>query len=167
MEARKICILGDFAVGKTSLVSRFVHSQFSQSYFASIGIKVDVKEVVLPDGSPCKLAVWDVAGTDTPTELFLRYVRGASGYLLVADGTRADTLDKALELREAIESHLAVLPFVGVVNKADLEGRQEIDESRIAQLEQASETWLRISALEGTNVDRAFELLLGEFGAAK
>ena len=165
MEARKICILGDFAVGKTSLVSRFSHNQFSQSYVTSIGVKVGVKEVVLPGGKPCKLAVWDIAGTDTPTELFLRYVRGASGYLLVADGTRAETLDKALELREAVESHLAVLPFVGVINKADLEGQQEIDGRRLARLEQASEIWLRSSALDGTNVDRAFELLLGEFGA--
>jgi small GTP-binding protein len=126
---------------------------------------VDVKEVVLPDGNPCKLAVWDIAGTDTPTELFLRYLRGASGYLLVADGTRAETLDKALELREAVESHLAVLPFVGVINKADLEGQQEIDARRLAQLEQANQIWLRSSALDGTNVDKAFEMLLAEFGA--
>lgn len=165
MEARKICVLGDFAVGKTSLVSRFAHNRFSQSYLTSIGVKVDVKKVVLPGGNPYKLAVWDIAGTGTPTELFLRYVRGASGYLLVADGTRAETLDKALELREAVESHLSVLPFVGVINKADLEGQQEIDGGRLARLEQVGEIWLRTSAFDGTNVDRAFELLLGKLGA--
>jgi small GTP-binding protein len=165
MEASKICILGDFAVGKTSLVSRFVHDQFSKNYITSVGVKVDFKKVSLPGGMFRKIAVWDIVGTDTPTELFLRYVRGASGYLLVADGTRAETLDRALELREAVESHLGVLPFVGVINKADLEGQQEIDPGRLAQLGRGSETWLLSSALDGTNVERAFELLLGECGA--
>jgi small GTP-binding protein len=160
VEARKICILGDYAVGKTSLVSRFVHNQFSLKYLTSIGVKVDVKEVTLPDGRPCKLAVWDVAGTDTPTELFLRYLRGSSGYLLVADGTRSATLERALELRRAVESHLAVLPFVGLINKADLVGQQEIDAERLARLTPAEGEWLQSSALDGTNVEHAFELLL-------
>jgi hypothetical protein len=167
MEARKICILGDFAVGKTSLVSRFVHDRFSQKYHTSVGAKVDVKAVELRDGKTYKLAVWDIAGTDTPTELFLRYVRGSSGYLLVADGTRAETLDRALQLREAVESHLSVLPFVGLINKSDLAGQQEIDEERIARLQKAQETWLRTSALSGTNVELAFELLLRDMGAGK
>ncbi len=167
MDARKICILGDFAVGKTSLVSRFVHNHFSLNYLTSIGVKVDVKEVTLPGDGPCNLAVWDIVSIDAPTELFLRYVRGASGYLLVADGTRIETLDRALALRDAVESHLAVLPFVGLVNKVDLAGQQEIDSDRLAQLEQARETWLRTSALDGTNVERAFELLLGEIETGK
>jgi len=166
MEARKICILGDFAVGKTSLVSRFVRNQFSRKYLTTIGVRVDVKEVALPDGTPYKLAVWDLAGTDTPTSLFLRYLRGSSGYLLVADGTRADTLDRALELREAIESHLSVLPFVGLINKVDLAGQQEIDAARLALLRDANETWLECSALDGTNVEQAFGLLLGAMVAS-
>lgn len=160
MQARKICILGDFAVGKTSLISRFVRNRFSRKYLTTIGVRVDVKEVALPDGTPYKLAVWDVAGTDAPTSLFLRYLRGSSGYLLVADGTRADTLDRALELREAIESHLAVLPFVGLINKVDLAGQQEIDAARLESLRDANEIWLRSSALDGTNVEQAFGLLL-------
>lgn len=167
MEARKICILGDFAVGKTSLVSRFVNDQFSRKYLTTIGVRVDVKEVALPDGRACKLAVWDVAGTDTPTSLFLRYLRGSSGYLLVADGTRAETLDRALELRVAVESHLAVLPFVGLINKGDLAGQQEIDEARLASLREANEPWLQSSALDGTNVEQAFKLLLESMVASK
>jgi len=163
VEVHKICVLGDFAVGKTSLVSRFVDNRFSSNYVASIGAKVDVKEIALPGGAPSRLVVWDIAGTGTLTELFLRYVRGASGYLLVADGTRAETLDRALELHEAVESHLAALPFVGIINKADLES-QEIHRDRLARLEQGGQIWICSSALDGTNVDRAFELLFGELG---
>jgi small GTP-binding protein len=163
VEAHKICVLGDFAVGKTCLVSRFVYNRFSHKYLASVGVKADIKEVVLAGARPRRLVVWDIAGTGTPTELFLRYVRGASGYLLVADGTRGETLDRALELHEAVESHLAPLPFVGVINKADLTS-QEIDEDRLARLEKGEQIWLRSSALDGANVDSAFELLFRKLG---
>ena len=124
MEAHKICVLGDFATGKTSLVARFVQDSFVTAYQTTVGVKVDAKDVVLADGRPRRLAIWDVAGTGTPTELFLRYLRGASGYLLVADATRADTLERALEIRAAVESQLPAIPGVHLVNKVDLEERQ-------------------------------------------
>lgn len=160
MDTRKICIVGDFAVGKTSLVARFVHNQFSDKYHTSIGVKVDTKLIERPDGRMMKLAIWDVAGTDTPTELFLRYLRGSSGYLLVADGTRIETLDRALQLREAVESQLAVLPFVGLINKADLSGEQEIGETLIARLQEDGQVWLHTSARSGENVEHSFGVLL-------
>jgi small GTP-binding protein len=160
VDTRKICILGDFAVGKTSLVARFVHNEFSERYYTSIGVRVDTKVVDRPDATPLKLAIWDIAGTDTPTELFLRYLRGASGYLLVADGTRVETLARALQLRQAVESQLAVLPFVGLVNKSDLMDEQEIDQDRIAAMREAGEIWLQGSARTGENVENAFARLL-------
>jgi small GTP-binding protein len=165
VDARKICILGDFAVGKTSLVSRYIHGQFSDRYHTSIGVKVDTKEVTTPAGRSITLAIWDVAGTDTPTELFLRYLRGSSGYLLVADGTREETLTRALQVREAVESQLAVLPFVGLINKADLREEQEIEGPRIALMRSAGEIWLHTSARNGDNVERSFALLLEAMGA--
>lgn len=160
MDTRKICILGDFAVGKTSLVARFVHRQFTDRYHTTVGVKVDTKEVVAPDGRSLKLAIWDIAGTDTPTELFLRYLRGSSGYLLVADGTRRETLERALQLRKAVESQLAVIPVVGLVNKADRADEQEIDDERLSGLREDGEIWLRSSARSGAHVEEAFELLL-------
>lgn len=161
MDTRKICILGDFAVGKTSLVDRFVHDRFGEKYRTSIGVRVDTKDVVLYGGRAIKLAIWDVAGTDTPTEIFLRYLRGSSGYLLVADGTRGETLNRALELREAVESQCAGLPFVGLINKTDLVGEQEIDGGRIERRQAVGEIWLHTSARSGDNVERAFALLIG------
>jgi small GTP-binding protein len=160
VDTRKICILGDFAVGKTSLVNRFVHDRFSDRYHTSVGVRVDTKQVVAPDGRPLKLVIWDVAGIENPTELFLRYLRGSAGYLLVADGTRRETLDRAMQLRRAVESHLAVLPFVGLINKADLASAQEVGTEQISRLEEAGGIWLRTSALSGARVEEAFDLLL-------
>ena len=160
MDTRKICLLGAYAVGKTSLVARFVQDRFSRHYLTTIGVKVDSKTVIPSQGEAVRLAVWDLGGTGAPTGLFLRYLRGASGYLLVVDGTRAQTLDRALELRQAVESNLDVLPFVGLVNKSDLIDAQEVTDAQIKELTSAGGVWLRTSARQGQNVDRAFGLLV-------
>lgn len=159
MESRKICILGDFAVGKTSLVQRFVNNQFSDKYLTTLGVKVDTKQVALDDGRALKLAIWDVAGTDTPTQLFLRYTRGAAGYLLVADRTRPETLEACVRLRDAVAGTLRPLPYVFLGNKSDL-----VDQCRLQQgIAQArlpdALDWLETSALTGEHVELAFRRL--------
>ena len=144
------------------MAARFVDNHFSEKYLTTIGVRVDTKVMEASSGTNVKLAVWDLAGTDTPTGLFLRYLRGASGYLLVVDGTRAETLEHALALRHAVESELAPLPFVGLVNKSDLREKQEIGGARLAQLRAGGENWLCTSALSGENVEEAFGLLLAQ-----
>jgi small GTP-binding protein len=160
MDTYKICVLGDFATGKTSLVARFVHNTFAETYHTTVGVKVDVRDIVQPGRRRSRLAIWDVAGTGTPTELFLRYLRGASGYVLVIDGTRAETLDRALELKNAVVSQLPGIPLVHLVNKADLDQSQEITDARIAALAVPKGGWLRTSARTGANVEEGFTLLL-------
>jgi len=159
MDSRKICILGDFAVGKTSLVQRFVNDQFSDKYLTTLGVKVDTKEVVLDNGRGLKLAIWDVAGTDTPTQLFLRYTRGASGYLLVADRTRPETLDACIALRDAVAGAVRPLPYVFLANKSDLGEQCRLPPAAAqAQLSDALD-WLETSALTGDGVELAFQRL--------
>ena len=160
MDSRKICILGDFAVGKTSLVRRFVSNQFSDKYLTTIGVKIDTKEVLLDDGRGLKLAIWDVAGTDSPTELFLRYTRGAAGLLLVADATRAETLECCIALRDAVAAQLGPLPYVLLVNKSDLEEQREADAADARGLLQDALDWLDTSALTGDKVEAAFRRLV-------
>lgn len=159
MDSRKICILGDFAVGKTSLVQRFIKDQFSDKYLTTLGVKVDTKEVTLDQGRGLKLAIWDVAGTDTPTQLFLRYTRGASGYLLVADRTRPETLEACVALRDAVAGAVRPLPYVFLANKSDLgeQCRLQSSEAR-GQLSDALD-WLETSALTGDGVEQAFRRL--------
>jgi small GTP-binding protein len=152
-QVRKVCLLGDFGVGKTSLVQRFVHSSFSEKYLTTVGVKIDTKEVLLDGIGRVKLVVWDIAGTDQLKPLFQRYLQGAAGYLLVADGTRADTLDNAMDLRAHVESQLGSLPFVGLINKCDLSDQWEIPPNR---LQGADGLWLETSALSGANVEQAF-----------
>jgi small GTP-binding protein len=159
MDSRKICILGDFAVGKTSLVQRFVNDQFSDKYLTTLGVKVDTKEVRVESGRGLKLAIWDVAGTDTPTQLFLRYIRGASGYLLVADRTRPETLDACVALRDAVAGALRPLPYVFMANKSDLGDQCRLQAATASARLTDAIDWMDTSALTGAGVELAFRRL--------
>ena len=84
---KKICLIGAFAVGKTSLVRRFVHSIFSEKYHTTVGVMIDKKQVNV-NGLPVDLIIWDLHGEDDFQSVRMSYLRGASGCFYVADGTR-------------------------------------------------------------------------------
>ena len=88
---KKICLIGDFAVGKTSLVKRYVDQVFSEDYTTTVGVSIVTKEVQLDRDSMVKLIIWDIAGADKLTTVSHAYLQGANGYVLVADGTRRQT----------------------------------------------------------------------------
>lgn len=156
---KKICLLGAEAVGKTSLVRRFVQGIFSDRYLTTVGVKVD-KKLLCVDGQDVDLIVWDLAGEDELVQLRADYLRGASGYLLVVDGTRRPTLRKAVELqRKAVEA-VGPVPFVLAVNKSDL--AEEWFPLEKCLDEHGCRQWplCATSALSGTGVEEAFSLLV-------
>jgi len=152
---KKICMLGSFAVGKTSLVRRFVHSIYSSEYFTTVGVKVDNKEVQV-SGKPMTMVLWDLYGEDDFQKIRWSHFNGAFGFLLVADGTRRATLDKAIELEQKAREAVGVLPFVFVINKSDLADEWEIDAEAKTQL--ANKGWkiVHTSAKTGEGVEDAF-----------
>jgi GTPase SAR1 family protein len=87
------------------------------------------------------------------------YLRGAAGYLLVADGTRRSTLEKALRLEQRIRGEIGEIPFIFVINKADLVRDWELDPAMESQLTARNWTILRSSAKTGENVAEAFSQL--------
>ncbi len=155
--ARKICMLGDFGVGKTSLVGRFVSNTFSDKYLSTVGTKVDSKEVVA-HGKPRKLVLWDIAGKSALDTLNRRYLTGASGIILVVDGTRQSTLLSALYLEKQAKSDLGELPVVVMVNKLDLIDSWEIRPDVIEELRKTHDVF-ETSARTGDAVERAFVTL--------
>jgi small GTP-binding protein len=152
MLKKKICTVGQFAVGKTSLVRRFVDSIFDERYLTTIGVKIDRKDVTI-NGKSITLMLWDLAGEDELALLNVSHLRGASGYILVADGCRDATLAKAAELQQRIAEILGPLPFVLVVNKADLRDRWEVQSAQIAQYGWPT---FETSAKAGTGVEEMF-----------
>jgi small GTP-binding protein len=152
--ATKICLLGDFGVGKTSLVARFVRNTFSDRYLTTVGVKVDSREVETPAGAR-KLVVWDIAGKSALDTVSQADLRGAGGLLLVADGTREATLRAALYLQVQARTTLGELPVVLLVNKLDRVDEWEIKPATLAELRKTLPVY-ETSARSGDNVEAAF-----------
>lgn len=159
MLQKKICMLGSFSVGKTSLVKRFVESIFSDRYLTSVGVKID-KKVISSGGEDVTLMLWDIYGEDEYQNIRMSYLRGSHGYLLVADGTRPETLDVALAIQQEAEKNFGPLPFVIALNKSDLVQEWEITREREAELAAAGRTVIRTSAKTGEGVEQLFESLV-------
>jgi small GTP-binding protein len=163
---KKICMIGAFSVGKTSLVKRFVESVFSEKYLTTVGVKIDKKTVDL-GGSFVNLILWDVAGEDDISSFKMTYMRGCAGYVLVADGTRPITLTVALSLRERVEKEYGSLPFVLLLNKSDLQEQWAIGSDAINDLRQVGISVRQSSAQSGEGVEEAFRELALRITAAQ
>jgi small GTP-binding protein len=161
MVQKKICMLGAFAVGKTSLVTRFVDSSFSEKYHTTMGVRIEKKALQL-GGKEWHLIIWDLAGEDEFLQIRSSYLRGSSGYLLVADGTRRATLDAAVKMQQRVRDTIGDVPFVFMLNKADLADEWEIAERTIEALSKRGWTWLKASAKTGAGVEEAFLTLVGK-----
>jgi small GTP-binding protein len=156
---KKVCMLGSFAVGKTSLILRFVESIFSDRYLTTVGVKIDKKAVTV-DGQDVTLVLWDLYGEDEFQKMRMSYLRGASGYLLVADGTRPASVDKAVAIQQEAEKIFGTTPFVIALNKCDLTEDWEITPEREAELAGCASKVVRTSAKTGEGVECAFQSLV-------
>ena len=157
---KKICMLGGFSVGKTSLVKRYVESVFSESYLTTVGVKIDKKTVTL-GGRTVNLILWDLAGEDDLASLRLSYLRGSAGYVLVADGTRPATVEMALSIRTRVEAEFGALPFAMLINKHDLQDRWTVSGNDLEALRRDGWWVATSSARTGEGVDEAFTELAG------
>jgi small GTP-binding protein len=161
--AKKICLLGDFAVGKTSLVRRFVYSLFEDKYISTIGVKVSRKTVVVPKADEVielTMMLWDLAGSEEFSQVRASYLRGATGAVLVCDLTRPETLDS---LKIYASDLLGVSPNAQLVlaaNKCDLTEQQQLTEQQIEAMAKALDAPYHLtSAKTGDEVESLFRHL--------
>jgi small GTP-binding protein len=161
MLQKKICLVGAFATGKTSLISRYVYSIFSDSYHTTVGVKID-KKIVTYGEHQLNLIIWDLYGEDDFQKIKLSYLRGSSGYLLVVDGTRHNTWEKALELQQRVEDVLGKVPFVLVINKSDLQEEWEINNLELKRVIDDGWNVISTSAKTGYGVEEVFQTLASQ-----
>jgi small GTP-binding protein len=158
MIQKKICMVGVFGTGKTCMVQRFVHSIFSVKYLSTVGVKIDKKEVQVGD-QPVTLVLWDLEGRDATIDVNPNYIRGAHGIIYVADGTRPETVEQAMDIRKTVLAALGEIPSVLALNKTDL-----VDEWKLKPADEQSATSqgvhpIRTSAKTGEGVEATFQWL--------
>ena len=162
----KIVLVGEGAVGKTSLIRRYVRDTFEDDYLETLGAKVSKKtlEIRLSDGKPVvrlDMAIWDIMGQQRLRELLRdAYFGGAHGILAVADLTRRETLDDLYVWIDRFDRVVSQLPVVLVLNKADLSRDAKFGEADVARAARAfNAQTLVTSAKTGANVEEAFRRL--------
>ena len=154
--SKKIAILGSHAVGKTSLISRFVYHKFPENYLTTIGLKVDKKTVEIDDYR-IDMVIWDIAGQDNMARIPHYYLNGCSGVIFVYDLSRPltyENLESQLSVLKGIVGEKAEILIAG--NKSDLLTEEEIAE-RLNSV--PAKTDMVTSAKMGNNVEALFHTL--------
>lgn len=163
--SKKICLVGDFGVGKTSLIRRFVDRQFSDQYLSTVGVKISKKTLELAGKNQSELRslqllIWDLEGHTKFKGIAPSYLQGSSGALIVADASRMETIER---LSEHIQLFLSINPkgsLLVALNKSDL-----IDQETLTQLTQKVQHsysdkvagFYQTSAKTGSFVDEIFQ----------
>lgn len=159
----KICLVGEGAVGKTSLIRRYVLDEFDDRYISTLGAKITKKELVIgnsTDGNSIHvdMTIWDIMGEKGFRELLKEaYFHGAQGILAVADVTRRNTLSDLDSWISAIETVTGRIPIHFLANKIDLSDQLAFTESELHGMsENYGSPYLFTSAKTGENVEKAF-----------
>ena len=150
-------MIGDFSVGKTSLIRRYVDDAFDDSYLTTIGVKISKKSLNL-DGIECELLIWDIECSTPLKSIPHSYFKGASGAVFVCDVTRQETVT---HLNEHINTFLMLncdAKHLIAYNKSDLLTTEQREALRLTLPGNAFLT----SAKENTNVDLLFTILAKE-----
>jgi small GTP-binding protein len=155
---KKICLLGAFSVGKTSLIQRYVNKLFSEKYLTTVGVKIDKKQITVGK-TELNLMVWDIAGEDDFTNIRSAHLRGLSGYIVVIDGTRQNSFSVALALHERIKTELGEVAAVFALNKCDLKEQWLINREHIRTLAQLGYPVIETSAKLDQGVEEMFMVL--------
>ena len=160
--ARKVMLLGEIGVGKSSLARRLVFDKFSRDYKPTIGVEVyryDVPAAAL--GEPMSLILWDTDGNFGDAIFRHVYIKQAAAAVIVGDQSRPDTIDAMLRLARGFAEVLPGRAIHFVLNKDDL-----VDPAAAADAEsrlvstQVSELGpvpsIKTSAMSGSHVEQAF-----------
>ncbi|KAL2239656.1 ras-related protein RABA5b-like [Sesamum indicum] len=159
----KIVVIGDSAVGKSNLLSRFARDEFDHNSKATIGVEFQTQVVEL-DGKEVKAQVWDTAGQERFRAVTSAYYRGAVGALVVYDISRKTTFESVKRWLDELNTHCdTTVARMLVGNKCDLENIREVsvDEGK-SLAEEEGLFFIETSALDSTNVNKAFEIVIRE-----
>lgn len=159
----KVVIIGDSAVGKSNLLSRYARNEFNMHSKATIGVEFQTQSMEI-DGKEVKAQIWDTAGQERFRAVTSAYYRGAVGALIVYDISRSTTFDSVSRWLEELNTHSeTTVARMLVGNKCDLGNIRAVsieDGKNLA--EKNGLFFMETSALDSTNVKTAFEMVIRE-----
>ncbi|PON48742.1 Small GTP-binding domain containing protein [Parasponia andersonii] len=159
----KVVLIGDSGVGKSNLLSRFTRNEFCLESKSTIGVEFATRTLQV-EGRTVKAQIWDTAGQERYRAITSAYYRGALGALLVYDVTKPTTFDNVSrwlkELRDHADANIVIM-LIG--NKTDLKHLRAVaTEDAQSYAEKEGLSFIETSALEATNVEKAFHTILSE-----
>jgi small GTP-binding protein len=154
--AKKVCLIGRFAVGKTSLVKQFISKQFGDKYKTTVGVSISTKELKVDD-IEVSMIIWDIAGFEQDGH-YAHYLRGVHGLIWVLDGTEPESFEILDIISESIPE-INNVPSVCFINKHDLIDEWRVKDEDIEKLKRNNYAVLNCSAKTGENVDAGFKKL--------
>ncbi len=159
----KVCLVGDSAVGKTSMIRKYVYDEFSDKYLTTLGTKITKKEMTLPNPNgngdiAVDMAVWDIMGQHGFRALLQEaYFFGVDGIIAVCDITRKETLEGLKDWLERTRETAGNVPIVTVGNKCDLDSDREVSDEELAKVaEEYDAEYTYTSAKSGDNIEKLF-----------
>jgi small GTP-binding protein len=161
----KICLVGDAAVGKTSLIRRFVYNDFDDKYLLTLGTRISKKTLTIKDDKGrdfgVNLIVWDIMGQKGFRELLRdAYFYGAKGILAVCDVTRRETLESLEGWLSDVNTVTGKVPILFLGNKADLKEKVQVSPQDLGRAAGAhGSPWFLTSAKTGESVEETFAKL--------
>jgi small GTP-binding protein len=156
--SNKLIFCGDYQVGKTSLIRRFVENKFEEDYISTIGVQLSKKTVLLSKKTKINFIIWDIGGQRQFDINRARFYNGANAAFIVVDRTRPDNLQSVEKwYNDLMKSIKRKIPIVIVGNKSDLKDELVINEEEIKEVaKQFDFHYIMTSALTGENVNDAF-----------
>ncbi|MCK5145625.1 GTP-binding protein [bacterium] len=162
--SKKICLLGSFGVGKTSLVRRFVHQTFEENYHSTIGVQLSQRLIALDEKAQFNLIIWDLAHIEKYDNVLKRYLHGAHGAILVFDVSRPETLEALTPMRCFFHENSKGAPCLAAANKYDLLEKDAVDFDTISRnVEALNVRCVYTSAKTDHQVDMTFRTLCSMF----
>ncbi len=159
---KKILIIGNHGVGKTSLATRYVENKFSDAYLTTIGVNIMKKNLILSEHgqiAAVALMLWDMEGSNKNQNIPLHYAKGCNAFIVVIDASRPETLENLQQHLDYIHNFDVAIPFIIAINKSDLESSVTLDTTAFKQKYSNCVDIIKTSAKEDENVEQLFTLI--------
>ncbi len=159
----KIIVVGDYKVGKTSLILRYIENVFQTSYKPTLGIDIFTRNFEFSPNEKVKAVIFDTAGQERLKGLTQRYFHGSHGAVLVFDVTNRKTFESIRRWHMEIKNKCGSIPIFLIGNKIDLIDKREVSREEAKGLaEELGMEYIETSALENENVEDVFESIVLE-----